>query len=126
MSSTPLDLVTLRDVDVRQQWEEQGRQIGKQNPNLARFGQVLSHPEFAAFFEQNFSTVDDAKQAIMLLKTGMAIQNEVVKQVGEPLDGNQLTAVLKMMIDRSDTRQFMVHQLLAFLKDYPNSTNELQ
>lgn len=91
-----------------QEWEVQGREIARQNPRLAQFGQMLAHPEFADFFERNFSTLDDARHSVMLLQAGLDVQAEIRKQTGELLDGNQLTAILKALIDNRDTRRFMV------------------
>ena len=98
--------------------EQLGSTISEQNKRLGRFGLMLAHPEFQTFFEENFTTWDDTKQAIMLLKTGVLLREAIEKTTGEPVSGNQIVAALKSVMDNSETRRFMVQSLIDFISEH--------
>jgi hypothetical protein len=104
------------------QLEHKGREISKENKRLARFAQMLSHPEFAAFFDENFQDWSDCQQSIMLLKTGAYIRDTLVQSTGEPISGNQLVTLMKIALDHKDTRQFMIQSLYDFMKSTTTTT----
>lgn len=106
--------------------EHQGRMVAKTYPRLARFAEVLAHPDFAEFFEQNFSTWDDCEQSIMLLKMGAHMKTVVAQSTGEEVSGHQLAAAMDQVMHQPDTRQYMVKSLKEFMQHPPRKLLELQ
>jgi len=105
--------------ELRAVWSEELEQAGKVeakiNPRLAKFALMLSHPEFAEFFDQNFASWSDCQQAIMLLKTGAYLKAEIQKTTGEFVTGNQLVAALRQVMSDPDQRHYMVKSLTRFM-----------
>ena len=105
--------------------EHQGRVVAKTYPRLARFAEVLAHPAFAEFFEQNFSTWDDCEQSIMLLKMGAHMKTVVAQSTGEEVSGHQLAAAMDQVMHQPDTRQYMVKSLKEFMQQQQHSPRKL-
>ena len=91
----------------------------KPNATLAQFGLMLSHPEFHDFFTKNFSTWEDCKHSIMLLKAGMAIKEAVKQRTGHELSGNELVDAIQQVIQNRDSRAFMVDSMMQFIEPRP-------
>jgi hypothetical protein len=123
--STLSAISTLSDMQP-EQLEQRGREISRENKRLARFAQMLSHPEFATFFDENFQDWSDCQQSIMLLKTGAYIRDTLIQSTGEPISGNQLVTLMKMALDHKDTRQFMIQSLYDFMKSTADQKQQQQ
>lgn len=91
----------------------------KSPSSLAQFGLMIAHPEFHDFFEKNFSTWDDCKQSIMLIKAGLAIKEAVRQRSGKELNGNEIVSALTSVINHADSRAFMVDSMLRFIDCEP-------
>lgn len=115
---TTLDL-TNDPSELAELLEQKGRQVAKYNPRLTGFAKVLAHPEFAEFFEQNFSTWDDCQQAIMLLKMGAHLKSVLSQSVGEDVSGHQLAAAMEKVMYNPESRQYLVQRFKDFSKDIP-------
>lgn len=90
--------------------EQQGRVLVTTSPKLAQFAHLMSHPEFSAFFDENFRTIEDARTAIMLLK-----MSQYVKQrLGKDSNGIKILAGLYNLISQPASRQAMAHEMKQF------------
>jgi len=97
------------------QLEEDGRRIAQTNPRWYRFALMLSHPEFEAFFDENFSDWDSCKRSIMLLKGGSYLKKQIQALTGEDTSGHQLISALNSAIENRDTRTLLSNSMLAFM-----------
>jgi len=95
--------------------EMAGRRIAKTNHRLERFALMLTHPEFAKFFDENFNDWVECQQSIMLLKTGICLRDAISKTTGETVSGNQLISAIKSALDHQDTRKLMIQSLYDFM-----------
>jgi len=113
------------DTDTLDALEKEGRTLAKYRPRLAKFAEMLAHPEFAEFFDQNFQTWDDCETSIMLLKTGASLRSLMSQSSGEEISGHQLTAALAQAMNHSETRQYMVARLRAFVQARPSAAHSV-
>lgn len=79
--------------------EEEGKRIYQDNPNFRAFANVLNHPEFETFFKQNFSTWEDCRLSIMILKLFMEIRNSCTPY--------ESIAMVKRALDHSEYRRWI-------------------
>lgn len=86
-------------------------------PRIRQFAAMLAHPEFADFFDKNFSTWEDCKHAITMLKMGEHLKSAIQEATGEDVSGNQLAAAMERVIHNADSRQYMVAQMRTFMSD---------
>lgn len=100
--------------------EQEGRHIQQNNPRFAKFGLMLTHPEFATFFDENFSSWEDCKHAIMLLKTGSFLRDSLTKELGYEISGHQLVSALKQTMEKGDTRRIVAERMVQFMKNSEN------
>ena len=96
--------------------ETHGRDVAKTNPRLGQFALMLTHPEFAEFFDANFKSWADCQDSIMMLKMGAYLREHLERATGETVSGNQLASAMKQVIDDSETRRFMFERLARFLR----------
>lgn len=101
------------DDETMLQLEMKGRVV---QPRLSKFAEMLAHPEFAEFFDQNFQTWDDCQTSIMMLKMGSKLKTMLQNSSGQEVSGHQLAAAMSHIMNHSDTRQYMVSKLKEFIK----------
>jgi len=109
----------MKNENVLEHLEKNGRLIAKSDNRLTKFAQMLSHPEFSEFFDDNFNDWTDCQQSIMLLKMGSYLRDTISTSTGEPITGNQLLGAMKSALDNKDTRRFMIQSLYDFMKSDP-------
>lgn len=102
--------------DLGRDLEAQGRVVAKTNPRLSRLALMLTHPEFAQFFDENFQTWADGQDAIVMLKMGAYMRDKLQHATGETVSGNQLAAAMKRVLDDRETRAFVFSRLSQFIK----------
>lgn len=112
--------------DTLAQLAHEGRSLSKDRPRLTKFALMLSHPEFAEFFDQNFQTWEDCETSIMLLKMGTKMREMIWQSSGEEVSGHQLLAAMVQVINNSETRQYMVARLRDFMQSGSSSTSEVR
>lgn len=100
--------------------ETEGRTVVKHQPRLAKFAEMLAHPEFAEFFDRNFQTWDDCETSIMLLKMGGNLRELMQQSSGEEVSGHQLAAAMSQVMSQAETRQYMVARLKDFMNARPS------
>jgi len=120
------DSLDLKNDDVLEDLEKHGRSIAKSQNRLTKFAQMLSHPEFSEFFDENFNDWTDCQQSILLLKMGGYLRDKISESTGEKITGNQLLGAMKSALDNRDTRRFMIQSLYDFMKNNNQSTNITQ
>jgi hypothetical protein len=103
---------------------ESDQTLAKHYPSLARFALMLSHPEFASFFDQFFNDWEQCQQSIMLLKTGAYLRDTMKSTTGQDVSGNELLAAMKQCIDNGTTRRYMVESLQKFVNTPKNNSLE--
>lgn len=96
--------------------QEKGQQVVTNNRRMADFANMLSHPEFAAFFDKYFDTWENAKDSIMLLKTGSAIRDSLREYKQDDVSGLEIAAVLDHVIKQPELRRKMVLKTLEFME----------
>jgi hypothetical protein len=74
--------------------EEQGRKVYRQNKNLRTLSNLLEHPEFSRFIEDNTKDWVDIKNIILYIKIYQAIGECVPESTSY-----QKLAVLKQIVD---------------------------
>jgi hypothetical protein len=88
--------------------ESQGRLAYTSNPHLQKLANVMEHPEFRAFYENYLSNWETAKTMLVFMALYKSIENN------SDLNPFQKLALLKSMIDNSDTRK----QICAASSDF--------
>lgn len=86
-----------------------GRQVYQDNDFFKNFSNVVNNPEFMEYFSNNFKTWLDVKTQIMLLKTHEFVGNKYPE-----LSSYERLAVLKDIINNSETRREMVKEMEKF------------
>ena len=107
---------TKNGADMLEHLERNGRIIAKSESRLTKFAQMLSHPEFSQFIDENFNDWTDCQQSIMLLKMGSYLRDTISRSTGECITGNQLLGAMKSALDNKETRRFMIQSLYDFIK----------
>lgn len=89
---------------------QQGRELQQTCPKFAQFAQIISHPEFANFFDTHFQTWEDCRTSIMLLKLGALVK----QYLGPESSGQEILAVMHQALSDGTCRQEMVRLMRQY------------
>jgi hypothetical protein len=98
--------------------------LAKYFPSLSRFALMLSHPEFASFFDEFFKDWEQCQQSIMLLKTGAYLRDTMKESTGQDVSGNELLGAMIKCVNNGDSRRYMVESLQKFVNTSTSSLEE--
>jgi phage major head subunit gpT-like protein len=95
---------------VQDPWlETEGRRIYQENRHFRAFANVLNHPEFQTFLEE-YLVGDDCQLSVMIIQLFMELRKKCKKELGQEPSPYQLIAMVKRMIDNSETRRWLVER----------------
>lgn len=105
-----LQIINKSNISDDQKLEQEGRCIYQTNSNFKELGNVIANPVFSEYFNSKFQTWEDCQQQIMMLKVCNYLKNKYPNYTPY-----QIIALLKKVIDNTDTRKVMVLEMMSFM-----------
>ena len=93
--------------------EEVGRSIYRSNDNYRNLANVMEHPEFKCFFDDNFKDWTSARTTLMIMKLYQSIEKDSSKK----LSGYEKIAIVDSVINDSKMRQNVVKAINEWAGD---------
>lgn len=82
---------------------------------MDKLNEIMSDPQFKTFFNKYFQNWTDIKTTIMLMKTYYFIDEEYTKRTGKKMAGDEISEVLKKMIQDTHCRKLIVDEMDQFM-----------
>jgi hypothetical protein len=111
-SEVPLAQI-VRSSDDRERLEREGAAIVRHLPRVARFAQMLVHPEMAQFLDETMGDWDSCCNTICLIKMGQSLCN----MMGGPeqCSGLALAGAMGRVMQSAEHRQAMATMMRQFM-----------
>lgn len=93
-------------------FDKEGRKIYKENEFMRTLTNVMEDPEFLSIFNKYFDCWDNIEIFTMFAK----VYNSITQKMPE-LNGYEKIAIVKKIIDTSETRQIVCQEIKKFRKD---------
>jgi len=93
-------------------FDKEGRKIYKKNKFMRSLTNVMENPEFLEIFDKYFDCWDNIEIFTMFAK----VYNSITKKIPD-LNGYEKIAIVKKIIDTSETRQIVCQEIKNFRKD---------
>ena len=92
---------------------------------LDRVAKIMSDPEVSTFMDDYFSSVDDAKTTLMMIKTYSILRDKFVESTGKEPSKVEMVNIMKNAMANRDFRIAMVANMNQFMNDGILPTSDL-
>jgi hypothetical protein len=93
--------------------EQKGKQLYKNNSYFRSIADILEHPDFKLFFNEQFKDHDSTRSTIMFMKTYNEIE-KISQPSQTPLNKYQKLSILYEVFNNGNIRQEIVKNMIKF------------
>jgi predicted transcriptional regulator len=84
---------------------KRGKKIYIQNKSIQELVNVVKHPVLSEYLKPKLKDKEGFMEALMMLRTAYLITDKFEEEVGEEINGYELCAIIKDILENSETRQ---------------------